>query len=852
MNGSSHFIFKGLTVINTNGRGFWLQNGADSNTIEDCRIYLNEAATTAASGGIVSSASATALTAGADVDGMIVRNNLISGGYHGIASYGNTATSKVKGWVIEGNTLSNQYYYGVYSNYNDGVVIRKNSIKGLRNTTSHGIYLLNTDNFDIEANTIHDAKTYGVYVSTANGGLTTPPAVRSRFVNNMVAVPASGAYFTSVNHVDVFHNSIEGTYGFRLFTPTFMSIRNNIFVGISNYAFESGTALVTPNQVNYNLYHKRGGTNLIKDGTPTYANLALWQTAVAAQNTNSIEGDPLFRSTTDLHATGTIANDVGDNTVGVNVDIDNDVRPASGSTVVDMGADEYTPLSIDIAVISLNTTPLDGTCGDSLTQIEVTVVNRGISSITSIPVNVTVNGAISTTFSSTIAGPLAPLASTVINVGPLNTAGGGSFLIMAYSSLTTDQDNSNDTISGAFAYKSVQAPQITAFLDSFCTGSFDTLYAPKGSGDKFEWRDINGGFISNGEKLTVGPLGTTDTTFLLATTSQQYSVGPLNNSIGTAGNFTDPSVQQIHFTALQSFTLDSVTVYPNGNGNVNINLLDFTSNTVLQTITVPVTGVVAPGTAIRIAVGMVIPPGTYKMHGGGSTTGGLWRNSTGAVHPYTLPGVVSITGNSFGAAYFYYFYNWKVSALSCIRPEGRITLYAGAAGIVPSFTSMQQSPTTTSMQIDFNAIASVGGTSYSWDFGDGNVGSGIATSHVYSANGTYQVVLTVTSSCGSKTITKTIVVAGIGMDENPLNNSLVLYPNPTSSQLTVSFTRAANSTVRIRMIDMAGKEVLKLNVDGSANQLFEEKLNINELNDGIYLLEITDGSFSVKRRVVKN
>jgi hypothetical protein len=36
----------------------------------------------------------------------------------------------------------------------------------------------------------------------------------------------------------------------------------------------------------------------------------------------------------------------------------------------------------------------------------------------------------------------------------------------------------------------------------------------------------------------------------------------------------------------------------------------------------------------------------------------LVRNSAGVVYPYSLPGMLQITGSSAGASYYYYFYDW--------------------------------------------------------------------------------------------------------------------------------------------------------------------------------------------------
>ncbi|HEX5653882.1 MAG TPA: T9SS type A sorting domain-containing protein, partial [Chitinophagaceae bacterium] len=47
---------------------------------------------------------------------------------------------------------------------------------------------------------------------------------------------------------------------------------------------------------------------------------------------------------------------------------------------------------------------------------------------------------------------------------------------------------------------------------------------------------------------------------------------------------------------------------------------------------------------------------------------GLNRNTSGAVYPYTIPGVLSITGNSFDPDYWYFLYNWQIGG-GCVSPR---------------------------------------------------------------------------------------------------------------------------------------------------------------------------------------
>lgn len=78
---------------------------------------------------------------------------------------------------------------------------------------------------------------------------------------------------------------------------------------------------------------------------------------------------------------------------------------------------------------------------------------------------------------------------------------------------------------------------------------------------------------------------------------------------------------------------------------------------------------------------------------------------------------------------------------------------------VASFTS---TVTDNSVAFDATSSSDPDGTivSYSWDFGDGNTGTGVAPTHNYTANGTHSVTLTVTDNAGrTDTETQSVSVA---------------------------------------------------------------------------------------------
>jgi len=77
-------------------------------------------------------------------------------------------------------------------------------------------------------------------------------------------------------------------------------------------------------------------------------------------------------------------------------------------------------------------------------------------------------------------------------------------------------------------------------------------------------------------------------------------------------------------------------------------------------------------------------------------------------------------------------------------------------GLIADFT-IGNNNCTASCMVDFDASPSEGASSFSWDFGDGNTGSGQSTSHTYDSPGDYSVVLTVGGANGGQDSTSKVV-----------------------------------------------------------------------------------------------
>ena len=349
-NGTDYVTFKNLTIQNTestaDGWGILLTNQADYISIDSCIITVANNLTASSFMPVVSTGSLTSnSTTGNNANYFSLTNSTLNGGYYGVRFYGqSSAVLNNIGNIVDNCIFNDIYYYGVYAIYQDGLKI-KNSFINFRSgiSTSYGININTSKHSLVEGNTILNNYTYGIYFSGENQ-VAALPTMRSSIVNNMVSAKSSGdgIYLTSSDDMDVFNNSIlaEGDQAIWLSTTSNnYNIRNNIFV--SNVEpVDIDLVPGATDVIDYNIYHRTTTGIIAAIGTPTYASLALWQAADATRNINSLQGDPSFVSPTNLHAQGALANNTAVFIPTVTLDIDEEIRSTS---TPDIGADEYSP-----------------------------------------------------------------------------------------------------------------------------------------------------------------------------------------------------------------------------------------------------------------------------------------------------------------------------------------------------------------------------------------------------------------------------------------------------------------------------------------------------------------------------
>ena len=172
--------------------------------------------------------------------------------------------------------------------------------------------------------------------------------------------------------------------------------------------------------------------------------------------------------------------------------------------------------------------------------------------------------------------------------------------------------------------------------------------------------------------------------------------------------------------------------------------------------------------------------------------------------------------------------------------------------VTGAYTHNQSATTLTFATVDFDATASTGNIStYTWDFGDGNNGTGVTQSNNYANNGTYYTSLVITNACASDTVKDTVEVYGITVEETMVDQTISIYPNPNQGQFRIEFDLEGLKDVNVRVMDGIGREVYNRDA-GKVAGSYRENVDISNLAKGVYIVQvISDGHLTSRKITVQ-
>ena len=232
------------------------------------------------------------------------------------------------------------------------------------------------------------------------------------------------------------------------------------------------------------------------------------------------------------------------------------------------------------------------------------------------------------------------LEGNVTDASTGNSLSGATVVILN----TTIPNSSSSTLSGSYA---------SGNADS---GTFDVAFSMLGYiSDTLQATLINGQVVllnaalfADPNVLILGCMNEIASNFNPnANTSLEYG-GELDNIFGTGSFFNNN--QHLIFDATNDLVIKSAVFYAeepktitfelrNSNGTV----IDDTTHNVIQG-------------QQQLALNFEVPAGSDMQLGISNGNSGLYRNDAGAIYPYNIGSIMTITGNSASASGYYYFY----------------------------------------------------------------------------------------------------------------------------------------------------------------------------------------------------
>ncbi|MFZ7146568.1 MAG: T9SS type A sorting domain-containing protein [Bacteroidota bacterium] len=577
LDGADYITFKQLSLersgILSYGRVLELMNNATHITVTNCRLMGSTNATNNSLAALIYSGA----TSPTNDSSMVITNNRFINGSIGVYMNGINTIQLELDNVVADNVFQNQYSKGIQAS-NIGVVnINRNQFTTSSNNIAYaGIYLDRSQrNHQITKNKMTSIPGTGIYMVDCTGLAGIHGVVANNFI---LCTDSAGLSMNNGDYQDIVHNTIvmrgsNPTYSalFARGNGTGKTVRNNILNNTGGgYAYVVSDSAVTGITIsNYNNLFVTGTNVGVYDGVVT-TSLNDWISA-SEKDSNSVQVNPNFVTPTDLHATSIAMEDLGKKLANVNDDIDGEIRSANAP---DIGADEYSAAQRNVGVQAL-LSPVDSTCGDTLTPVTVVVTNTGSLQENNFDVTTIFSGVTDDTLTFTITTPILPGESdTITYSGTIDLTAGGTLNVISYTSLGVDDVHANDTLTASYTIGVPPAGPVAIDI-SRCGPGAVTLTAT--SSDSLIWYDapVGGTYLASGASYTTNSLNSSTLFYVAAygfcegvRTSVQAVINPI--PVVTLGN--DTSIldgDNIDFDAGTGFTS---YIWSNGASTQTINV----------------------------------------------------------------------------------------------------------------------------------------------------------------------------------------------------------------------------------------------------------------------------------------
>jgi hypothetical protein len=444
-----------------------------------------------------------------------------------------------------------------------------------------------------------------------------------------------------------------------------------------------------------------------------------------------------------------------------------------------------------------------------------------------------------------------------------------------YSATSNGAYRVKETANGCYKYapavSTTTATTVTAAITAsgpttFCTGGSVILSVTNAiSGYSYQWKknntNISGAILSSYTATTAGSY----TCYISATcgnaTSNTITVstGGITALVNPAGSVTICSGATVAFSA-NTGTGYTYQWKLNGSNISGATLSSYTATTVgnyTVAIASPCGNATSTATTVSVSnvTATVTPSGTTTICAGGATTFTANTGYNFAYQWYRNTGAIGGATNATYGASSNGNYTVKITQGGVCSATSSISILVVTNNPTPSITA--GGPTTfcagQSVTLTANTFA---GVIYEWQKNSAAISGATAQTYVATTAGAYRVKETA-NGCAKYAVALSVVVncrvmggqghwAGAGESEN----KIVLSPNPTNGKLKLETGNLNGGEIKIRVLDVLGKEVFSTQFTNSDETNVHE-MDLSNLINGIYFLQVNTDRGSVVKKFIK-
>ncbi len=514
--------------------------------------------------------------------------------------------------------------------------------------------------------------------------------------------------------------------------------------------------------------------------------------------------------------------------------------------------------------------PRAGDCANTEQYLTVKLTNYGKADQSNIPVTVDVknNGITVVTLNGTYKGVVK--AGSAVNFTiqtPFVTTAGTNYAITATASLAGDQNPANNTLTTTVSISPKPGGPSGAGEICGANTAYLKVNNPNPSANYFWYvSPTDNKPLANGRSITATTIPANNTFYL--GTEINSTIGPADKMQFPQGGYNNFIGNYVTFTNKVPLLIESARLYIGNPGTIKMTVGTIVSMnatdgsftyTPLSTTTlnvVPTNPTPAPGAvignpandsgAVYLLNLPVIPTGDHillvQCDQGGAT---IFRNNNIAgtsTYPISIPGVMSITGNSakdstdpnFYQKYYYFFYNTKINTGDCVSDRTPVVVTDAPAPVISQVADSLVCNITTGVQWYLNDAAIPG-----------------ATTQKYKPvnSGTYKAAATDAFGCQKTSNTIQVAITALPPEVLAREIKLSVSPNPNNGVFNLSFETTAKGDLGIDIFNASGQRVYTQSYPGFSGK-FAKQITLNSTSEAVYVLKIQHDKKTYTQKII--